>query len=44
VFWPVASGARVILERPADKKDGRRVIAAVGEWGKGRTFFIATDP
>lgn len=36
-------GARAILQRPGDKKDGSRVIAAVGKWGKGRTFFIASE-
>ena len=36
-------GARAILQRPGDEKDGPRVIAAVGEWGRGRTFFIATE-
>ena len=37
-------GARAILVHPTEKNEhGRRVLAAVGTWGKGRTFFIATD-
>ncbi len=38
------TGARSILVHPSEKNEFEpRVIAAVDTWGKGRTFFIASD-
>ena len=47
IYYPVQqpkAGAEVILRHPSDSnKFGNRVIAATGEFPRGRTFFMATD-
>ena len=41
-FLPGVEGATVILRHPEDGTP-RRVIAAIGPHGRGRTFFLAID-
>ena len=47
IYYPAQqpkAGAEVILRHPSDSnKFGKRVIAATGQFPRGRTFFIATD-
>lgn len=47
VYYPVQqpkAGAQVILRHPVHKnRFGKRAVATVGSYSRGRTFFMATD-